>query len=388
MSSNSIDNSNVGNEDVEKQISKALTTLTEQELTLKELQKYLKEEEENIHKRKLHFETKLNEIKKIKVKQERLFTDISNNNNFPKEVKLLQKNNKIIHLNISGTIFTTTFETLTKESEFFKELLSDALEDNSNEEKAYFIDRTGFYFNIILCYLRGIPSFEARLRSLMKADLEDLVDDIIYYKINSNIYKYLPTYGIEYLKKQYNINATNNAVTFANNGMNATLFENNCKVIKTKGLSAWNCAVTVNNTKCQHYKVKIHSDQGGYIGFTSSKFYNPNGQNSGYYLDVYNKLFLSPNENNGVVPSTTTFLTVGTIVEVIYNKEAGTISYSFNGGDWIIAFKEVKEEEEIIPCIELHNVGASFELLDIYSVNTSFPMMNLLPPPPLKPTLY
>jgi len=93
----------------------------------------------------------------------------------------MKMDNKIVKLNIGGTIFCTTAETLTKYSNtFFTSMLSDSLPTTKDESGAYFIDRDGQFFSPILTWLRtnvvSIPCSMTR---------EDLLREAKYYLMDS-----------------------------------------------------------------------------------------------------------------------------------------------------------------------------------------------------------
>ena len=61
---------------------------------------------------------------------------------------------EIIKLNIGGTIFVTTFGTLTKKSKYFSALLTTPMQVDRDSEGNIFIDREGRLFDPILYFMR------------------------------------------------------------------------------------------------------------------------------------------------------------------------------------------------------------------------------------------
>ena len=61
---------------------------------------------------------------------------------------------KIVKLNIGGTLYQTTADTLTRSHNFFSGLLDKAISSTKDADGAYFIDRNGRLFEPLLDYLR------------------------------------------------------------------------------------------------------------------------------------------------------------------------------------------------------------------------------------------
>lgn len=85
------------------------------------------------------------------------FSRDSNNNNNNNTNQIIQVNHaNIIELNVGGTVFTTTFETL-KKLEYFRNLLSPENEINliKDKDNRIFPDRDPLIFQVILRNLRN-----------------------------------------------------------------------------------------------------------------------------------------------------------------------------------------------------------------------------------------
>jgi hypothetical protein len=85
--------------------------------------------------------------------------EISTMNNSNSNLKVF-KDDDIIHLNIGGTFYTTSFQTLTQkingEENFFSTMLSGKYTINEDKNGNIFIDRDGTHFKYILNYLREL----------------------------------------------------------------------------------------------------------------------------------------------------------------------------------------------------------------------------------------
>ncbi|KAL9642658.1 hypothetical protein ABK040_009737 [Willaertia magna] len=96
----------------------------------------------------------------------------------------------VVKLNIGGTKFTTTEETLLSEKDtFFSGLIQFEKNSNSNKEEL-FIDRNPQYFLIILNHLRGHNVY-SQIKSLSYYEKELLAEDVTFYNVVS-MFKYFP----------------------------------------------------------------------------------------------------------------------------------------------------------------------------------------------------
>ncbi len=85
----------------------------------------------------------------------------------------------MLKLNVGGTMFTTTLDTLSKYESFFSSLV------RFNDKNEYFIDRDPTHFRYILNYLRGSSAIPENLQTLyeLKAEadfycLQEMVENI------------------------------------------------------------------------------------------------------------------------------------------------------------------------------------------------------------------
>ena len=108
---------------------------------------------------------------RLKAKEER-FTAISrkiSSINFESTIKL----------NVGGSIYQTSLETLTKHPEsLLAEMFSTCFKLKQGNDGCYFIDRDGTYFRHILNYLR---SGKTPVPSILKMDLEEILNEAEYY---------------------------------------------------------------------------------------------------------------------------------------------------------------------------------------------------------------
>ena len=95
---------------------------------------------------------------------------------------------KIIELNVGGTVFCTTINTLLSEkNSLFETLINKETEQVKDSNNRYFIDRDGPLFNYILDYLRNKLSFVPPSNLI---DTNRLKIEAEYYKL-SNMVKLL-----------------------------------------------------------------------------------------------------------------------------------------------------------------------------------------------------
>jgi len=109
----------------------------------------------------------------------------------------------------------------------------------------------------------------------------------------------------------------------------------------------------------------IDRGQNGYImvGLAYRSKFLPNGQN-------YNKSSYSFYISNGTLFSHTgmssypfhTKVENGSIINVLFDREAKTISFSFDKGPLKVAFSNVDTHEDLFPIVEFHDTG-SLELV-------------------------
>jgi len=82
-----------------------------------------------------------------------------------------------VKLNISGKIVQTSVTTLTTKSNFFRAMFSGNYKNEKDENGAYFIDRDGSNFDIILNYLRDLILPD----DLSKNTLKSLLQEVKFY---------------------------------------------------------------------------------------------------------------------------------------------------------------------------------------------------------------
>eukprot|EP00026_Physarum_polycephalum_P011253 Phypoly_transcript_11460.p1 GENE.Phypoly_transcript_11460~~Phypoly_transcript_11460.p1 ORF type:complete len:250 (+),score=50.89 Phypoly_transcript_11460:66-815(+) len=106
---------------------------------------------------------------------------------------------RIVHLNVGGVKYTTTSATLLQQGEnYFTGLLSGKFPDLLDENGAYFIDRNGTYFGVVLEYLRSseisIPKDISRKSVLTEARfylIEGLIESLEQEESNELIEKHI-----------------------------------------------------------------------------------------------------------------------------------------------------------------------------------------------------
>jgi hypothetical protein len=95
-----------------------------------------------------------------------------------------QKFQKSVKLNIGGTIFETTKETLTSVHSLFTPLLSEQFKIELDQNGAIFIDRDPTYFSTILNYMRN-PSKPLITIAMNEKEIACIKEEIDFYQIES-----------------------------------------------------------------------------------------------------------------------------------------------------------------------------------------------------------
>src|SRR3989338_1074567 len=166
------------NGELRKEISRRKGEMEE----LAKTKNYIEEEKKNLNERMKEIEERENNIVNIfnneYAERERIFENrIKNMIGNVKDCKL----DIPITLNIGGSIYITSKETLTNIGKsFFNIMLSDKFNNKPNEKGEYFIDRNANNFNIILDYLRG-EDVKDIIEELSFANKQRLKEDIKYY---------------------------------------------------------------------------------------------------------------------------------------------------------------------------------------------------------------
>lgn len=113
------------------------------------------------------------------------------------------KQNEMVKLNVGGTIFATTLNSLLSEKDtFFTAYFSDYFTPKAEEhDHAYFIDRPNANFELILDHFRG-SNIRKKLEMLNERELLEFVDEVVYYQVTS-IFALLPSKGKSILRNKY-----------------------------------------------------------------------------------------------------------------------------------------------------------------------------------------
>lgn len=92
---------------------------------------------------------------------------------------------KKVKLNVGGTVFMSTVDTLTVEKPtFFSAMFSEHFDTQPDEDGEIFIDRDPTHFPIILNHLRG-KDMSGHMDALSPVLREDLIEELQYYQIGS-----------------------------------------------------------------------------------------------------------------------------------------------------------------------------------------------------------
>jgi DNA anti-recombination protein RmuC len=143
-------------------VSNMLQELNTRDQNLREREERLIKAEASLIEHEKRFEDRLNELSDLK-----------------------HKSCEKIKLNIGGTLFTTTIDTLTVEQDtLFTGMFSGKFDMKPDDDGEYFLDRNPEYFSIILDYLRGVD-IEEQLLEYSSAQLSQLIQEVDYYGITS-----------------------------------------------------------------------------------------------------------------------------------------------------------------------------------------------------------
>jgi WD40 repeat protein len=120
---------------------------------------------------------------------------------------IVLNNNEKIKLNIGGTIFETTLQTITSDKEsFFTGMFSEEFGHKCDEKGEYFIDRNPLQFSTILDHLRGVDVTN-RITRLSRDEFEQLEAEIDFYNIQSMFEHFPRLYNINQETPNSNFNA-------------------------------------------------------------------------------------------------------------------------------------------------------------------------------------
>jgi hypothetical protein len=188
------------------QQAKALMEQQEQEFrqTKEELEmkfKQLTVREQELERQQHEMEARV--LQSVKDKEEELNRRQLHLERISQSINNTKKSGKI-KLNVGGTIFTTTVETLTAEKDtFFAAMVSDNFrKEVDSDDGTYFIDRNPQFFPIILDHLRGYAIVDEKhdivvdLReqyfhkdpSVFKVQIQKLKSEALFYGMESLVF--------------------------------------------------------------------------------------------------------------------------------------------------------------------------------------------------------
>ena len=92
----------------------------------------------------------------------------------------------IVHLNVGGTFYSVSMQTLIFPSDYFSEMLSKQKEPGGLVEGRIFIDRNGDLFTHVVNYMRNLDNWHAPENPNL---LLDLINEAQYYRLNGMLEK-------------------------------------------------------------------------------------------------------------------------------------------------------------------------------------------------------
>ncbi|KAL9644971.1 hypothetical protein ABK040_004464 [Willaertia magna] len=332
--------------------------------------KFLKETEEELNTKKEKLET----IEKSLQEREQTLIQHSLNINGGNSTKNIIpyecQQNDIVKLNIGGTEFSTTRQTLTID----KTAIFNTLLKSDNNTAVYFLDRDPKYFPLILNHLRR-NNIAIQLSEMSRGELSEFIQEVLFYSISS-ILRILPTKGLKLLHDEFHVILEGlkiNAFEFDPKYINNTnlVLSKDCKRIKkVKGSNDWQSGA-LGTIGCYRYKIKlINSCHNLMVGFMSTSRFEPSTPNnrSGWFVCIQTGKIYSA-EDPPLGSNYTTLFNgnnyPGSTVEAIYDDYANTISFKINGKDCGVAFKNVSVYNgDIRPAFDICYLETEFEFVD------------------------
>jgi len=247
----------------------------------------------------------------------------------------------VVKLNVGGTVFTTTLETICKGKSMLSVMFSGKFSMKPNENGEYFIDRDPTYFGHILNYLRkgtiDMGKFEQN-------QLIDLKEEIEYYQIES-------LSGI--------FEEQSSSVTFMPHYHGSTIQlsnDNKCALYTGRG---WKGAALA--TQSSIFSVKLITNGSAFMIGMAPKSINLekyNYSSNGWYLYSFDGTLHSLNEyTRRYSPSCSDS---GTVIGVEWFKEKGELHFSINGKSYGLAFTGVFGD--LYPAFDFYSEGCQIEL--------------------------
>ncbi|EGD75412.1 hypothetical protein PTSG_06488 [Salpingoeca rosetta] len=263
-----------------------------------------------------------------------------------------------VKLDIGGTVFATSKQTLTKFAKsFFAGMFSGRHELQPEDDGSFFVDRDPFVFRHVLNFMRGQPP---KLDRLSKAELEALREDAEFYQLPELLEALTPpkpttckfTPG-----EKYTLNTRQDTVTKT---VDNYQWDTNAlgEAIPATGIT------TVRFTIMQ---------TGGAIllGLAPSSF-NRDGTSmfnqSGWFVHTNSTLYSGPPTSfrGKTYDASTGRLSNGAVVDMVVDRNARTISFIVNGTNAGVAYQNVfQPTDELFPCAILyqHNDSVRMQLL-------------------------
>eukprot|EP01118_Nematostelium_gracile_P004928 TRINITY_DN1587_c0_g1_i2.p1 TRINITY_DN1587_c0_g1~~TRINITY_DN1587_c0_g1_i2.p1 ORF type:complete len:312 (-),score=76.28 TRINITY_DN1587_c0_g1_i2:114-1049(-) len=242
-----------------------------------------------------------------------------------------------IDLNVGGMRLSASKSTLLAiEGSYFHAMLSsDRWKPNNKGE--YFIDRDFTHFPRILNYLR---TGELELKGLDEIEMEKLNGELDYYQITPLIQQpQTPVQPIEPF--QWDPNKKGRAITLSGDGRSA------------RCINASGSGVVLATRPVPSCSIKIFAFGLGLdIGWVSQMFNVDTDKlkSGGWCLDHGGSLYSQANPNGR--PYGKDFK-IGDIVTMHHNRRNRTISFSVDGEDQGIAFRDVPSDVELYPSVRL-----------------------------------
>ena len=195
-----------------------------------------------------------------------------------------------------------------------------------DQDGEFFIDRDPKHFDLILNYLRSVPTVPQIISQLNSLEFEEFKHEVEYYQISSlieivereTIPSFLPDFS----------------------GPNVSLDNKSKKLVKVAGGGAWNATALC--SKSSKFAIRLLSVTNGsiMIGLAPKTFQKDSQifNSCGWYYNIYDGTCYSQSgDSRRSFTSISPNRAVGTIIGIDWNQSTGAVSIFCNGQNMGVA---------------------------------------------------